>query len=123
VNNLLSYAISGAKAFSKFFAENAVKGQVISSMDPIEKQVNEMVLSAGLGEIDISVNHANPAFEPNFVERALHQEKNSMHATMIKNDFDVIIRLVHFCDFLQILCRFPALFVLPSCAVFFNLFI
>jgi len=66
VNNLLSYAITGAKAFSQFFAENAIKGHVITSIDSIKKQIDEMV--AGLGEIDIAVNHANPAFESNFVE-------------------------------------------------------
>jgi len=94
VNDLLSYAMTGVKAFSQFFAEKAIKGQVISSFDPIEKQINDMILSAGLGEIDIAVNHANPTFEPNYVERSLKQEKNSMHTKMLDNEFTVIKQAV-----------------------------
>eukprot|EP01022_Parablepharisma_sp_SALTPOND_P021751 TRINITY_DN4357_c0_g2_i1.p1 TRINITY_DN4357_c0_g2~~TRINITY_DN4357_c0_g2_i1.p1 ORF type:complete len:521 (-),score=29.94 TRINITY_DN4357_c0_g2_i1:168-1730(-) len=90
VNEIVSYASSTITTFGNLFAEAAMRAKAMSDVPSIEHQVAKAVLSAGVGEIDIAVNHVHPAFEPTHVERALGRDRNSMHRENFTKEFKLI---------------------------------
>eukprot|EP01022_Parablepharisma_sp_SALTPOND_P019063 TRINITY_DN3202_c0_g1_i22.p1 TRINITY_DN3202_c0_g1~~TRINITY_DN3202_c0_g1_i22.p1 ORF type:complete len:1793 (-),score=169.60 TRINITY_DN3202_c0_g1_i22:6035-11413(-) len=95
VNDIVSYATTGGDAFAKSFAEKAMKGKLISTTDLIKQQIDGSILSAGVGEIDIPVNHIDSKMNESYMENVLNQSHTAFQGLTFANEFELIKKTCH----------------------------